>query len=273
MTWTTICTNTLPFVVETCGGLGDAARTFCKELQKRRASKSCLDGSEHDDRYWHQNDSLLTAISVEMQRFNSQMILERSPVTENLLESKFFKCKLAIAKRKEKASETLKKKIVREHTSINSNPVGDGGDDSINHSVSDGMNHIQLGKVCKEKKDTCGDVGQQSIPQLEQLPDPPDPSGGHSSPMVLRDWDRDGSTVEHYLAIKQDYNSQEVSTTSRDPIPTEASDSPMCSDWRRYHDHNLNGEQIAWEPPVPAIIVPKSKPPLKLTSNNKLRQE
>ena len=74
------------------------------------------------------------------------------------------------------------------------------------------------------------------------------------------------------MAIKQDYNSQEVSTTSRDPIPTEASDSPMCSDWRRY-DHNLNGEQIAWEPPVPASIVPKSKPPLKLTSNNKLRQE
>ena len=261
----------LPFVVETCGGLGDAARTFCKELQKRRASKSCLDGSEHDDRSWHQNDLLLTAISIEMQRFNSQMILERNPVTENLLESKFFKCKLAIAKRKEKASETLKKKILREHTSINSNPVGDGGDDSINHSVSDGMNHIQLGKVCKEKKDTCGDVGQQSIPQLEQLPDPPDPSGGHSSPMVLRDWDRDGSTVEHYLAIKQDYNSQEVSTTSKVPIPTEVSDSPMCSDWRRNHD--LNGEQIAWEPPVPARSVSKSTPLLKLTNNNKLGQE
>ena len=29
----------LPFVVETCGGVGEAARNFCKELRRRRAEK------------------------------------------------------------------------------------------------------------------------------------------------------------------------------------------------------------------------------------------
>ena len=81
----------LPFIVETCGGVGKAARRFCKELRRRRAEKiyGDLNGEEELFKY---GDPLLTAVNVEVQRSNSQMILERKPLPENLIETAFVKC-------------------------------------------------------------------------------------------------------------------------------------------------------------------------------------
>ena len=101
----------LPFIVETCGGVSKAARKFCKELRRRRAKNIYGDLNEEEEVFKY-GDPLLTAVNVEVQRSNSQMILERKPVPENLIESAFVKCEIAVSKRRSKVKERvhLKKK-------------------------------------------------------------------------------------------------------------------------------------------------------------------
>ena len=41
----------LPFIVETCGGIGKAARRFCKELRRRRSEKVYGEQKGEDDIY------------------------------------------------------------------------------------------------------------------------------------------------------------------------------------------------------------------------------
>ena len=68
----------VPFVIETCGGLGDAAVAFCNELTERWKKKQCRDDVE-----WNKADEtecsfrskLLNSISIVVQRANSRMIL------------------------------------------------------------------------------------------------------------------------------------------------------------------------------------------------------
>ena len=97
----------LPFIIEASGGMGKAAHGFCKELKRRRESVNC--SSEPDDaKIYVSADPLLIAISVELQRTNCRMILERVPHSGNLIESDIAKCKQSIAIKRGKAVECLR---------------------------------------------------------------------------------------------------------------------------------------------------------------------
>ena len=91
----------LPFIVEAAGGFGKAAHGFCKELKSRRESLNCS-GNLSDSKNYATADPLLVAISVELQRANSRMVLERSPHFENLISSDMVKCKQSAAIKREK---------------------------------------------------------------------------------------------------------------------------------------------------------------------------
>ena len=97
----------LPFIIETSGGLGKAAHGFCKELKRRRESLNC----NHDPNGAKRSpaaDPLLVAISVELQRANCRMILERAPRAENLIESEIAKCEQSVSIKRDQAIESLR---------------------------------------------------------------------------------------------------------------------------------------------------------------------
>ena len=97
----------LPFIVEASGGMGKAAHGFCKELKSRRESLNCcgvFDGGKKNTAA----DPLLVAISVELQRANSRMIIQRTPQPENLIESEIEKCKQSVAIKRDEAIEDLR---------------------------------------------------------------------------------------------------------------------------------------------------------------------
>ena len=97
----------LPFIIETSGGMSKTAHGFCKELKSRRDSLNC--NHETDDvRVYTVPDPLLVAISVELQRANSRMILERAPQSESLIMSEIVKCEKSVSIKKEKAIENLR---------------------------------------------------------------------------------------------------------------------------------------------------------------------
>ena len=86
----------LPFIIEATGGLGKAVHGFCKELKGRR--ESLIFSSELDNASNYSTaDPLLAAISVELQRANSRMVLERVPHTKNLISTDIVKCKQSAA--------------------------------------------------------------------------------------------------------------------------------------------------------------------------------
>ena len=68
----------LPFILDTTGGMGKAAHGFCKELKNRRESSMCNLISE-DDKIFKVRDQLMVTLSVELQKANSRMILEKAP--------------------------------------------------------------------------------------------------------------------------------------------------------------------------------------------------
>ena len=71
-----------------------------------RDSSSCL--STFNCPYTWNRRPLQSAINVELQRGNSRMVLERTPIQEHLLESDVVKCELAVSKKKEEAIESLR---------------------------------------------------------------------------------------------------------------------------------------------------------------------
>ena len=88
-------------------GIGKAARKFCKELRRRRAQKIYGEPKGEEEVYKY-GDPLLAAVCVEVQRSNSQMILEKKPKSENLIDSIFVKCERAVAKRKWKLRDRIR---------------------------------------------------------------------------------------------------------------------------------------------------------------------
>ena len=76
----------LPFIVETTGAMGKAAHGFCKELKRRRDSLKC-DTDINEEKIFTVMDPLLVAISIELQRANSRIVLERTPHSGNLIAS------------------------------------------------------------------------------------------------------------------------------------------------------------------------------------------
>ena len=85
----------LPFIVGTTGTMGKAAYGFCKELKRRRDSLKC-DTDINEEKKITVMD-LLVAISIELQRANSRMVLERTPHSGNLIASGIKKYTQSIA--------------------------------------------------------------------------------------------------------------------------------------------------------------------------------
>ena len=71
----------LPFIVEVQGGVGKAAADFMLEIQKRKREKSCELGQAPTSTA---NVDLMTTLSIELQRLNSEMILQRQPTNKAL---------------------------------------------------------------------------------------------------------------------------------------------------------------------------------------------
>ena len=66
----------LPFIMEVQGGVGKAAADFMLEVQKRKRQKACkLEPPPSSIA----NVDLMTTLSIELQRLNSEMILQRQP--------------------------------------------------------------------------------------------------------------------------------------------------------------------------------------------------
>ena len=101
----------LPFIVETTGGWSKGAYNFCKELKKRHESSIYTSDSHY--RLSYETNTLQSTISIELQRANSRMILERTPVSEDLIESAMVKCELAVKKKKQMAIESLRLESLR----------------------------------------------------------------------------------------------------------------------------------------------------------------
>ena len=57
--------------------------------------------------YTYDRTPLQSAINVELQKSNSRMVLERTPLLEDLIESDLLKCELTVAKKRENAVESL----------------------------------------------------------------------------------------------------------------------------------------------------------------------
>ena len=101
----------LPFIIETTGGLSKAAYGFCKEIKKLRESSNCKSNFNRHSNY--QRNILQSAINIELQRANSRMIHERTPMVEDLIESAMVKCKMAVEKKKKAAIESLRLQSLR----------------------------------------------------------------------------------------------------------------------------------------------------------------
>ena len=91
--------------METTGGLSQKACGFCKEIRKRHESLNChsTDGAYNN----------YEANPLQLQRANSRMILEKTPVLENLIESAMIKCEQAVFKKKNEAIESLRLERLR----------------------------------------------------------------------------------------------------------------------------------------------------------------
>ena len=104
----------LPFVIETCGGMGSAASKLCADLDKiRRESKWQREIESRGKILWKEQDPLVIAINIEVQRYNSQMILEREPIPVDLIQPDLIKYQISVAKQRELAMEKLQKETVR----------------------------------------------------------------------------------------------------------------------------------------------------------------
>ena len=60
-----------------------------------------------DDKIFKVRDQLMVALSVELQRANSWMILERAPHVDNLIDADIVKCQQSITMKRVKAIESL----------------------------------------------------------------------------------------------------------------------------------------------------------------------
>ena len=140
---------------------------------------------------------LLTAINIEVQRFNSKMILERQPHQIDLIEPAFVKCKAEVARKKIEASKSLQRISYRGVILDDDNAVA-----------------AYMGPIASSNEEQ---VVIQAIPRrpnpIEKLPPDPDPPKVNCSPK--HPVPSDVPVVEHPLARMNIDNSQIVSTPTR----------------------------------------------------------
>ena len=71
----------LPFIMETQGGFSRSAQNFMKEVEKRKKQRSC---SLSQPPISVANLDLMTSLSLQLQRLNSEMGLQRLPKDQTL---------------------------------------------------------------------------------------------------------------------------------------------------------------------------------------------
>ena len=84
--------------------------SFCKKLEDRREAKEYWKNiaERTEIRYGSRKfDPLLTAVNVEVQKFNSRKILERQPPQSNLIQYALIKCEAEVTRKKAEASKSL----------------------------------------------------------------------------------------------------------------------------------------------------------------------
>ena len=225
------------------GGVGQAALQFCKELQERREAKEYWEDKNHGADWRHKTkytNPLLTAINVEVQRFNSKMILERQPHQINLIEPAFVKCKIEVERKKKEASKSLKE-------------------------ISQGILPDQLNLLCKgSSKSKSAEEGRLLLDgspaprshlrkKKKRPPDPPRVNSNSENTLVHSDI----SDVEHSLAIKLNLNNSRIVSTPRNiftvvpngTIKGAARIAKVSPSERLYTAPTKDPTAMHWEPP------------------------
>ena len=183
----------VPFIIETCGGVGRAALRLCKELEDRLEAKEYWKNKVGHESGWRNfPNALLTAINIEVQRFNSRMILERQPPRCNLIETAFSKCEVEVAKKKIEAAKILQSSYrLTKH----------------NQSIS------CIEATSSVKPDRWSPDWRSEL-QIHDENVPPDPPKANKKPKLRVHYDP-VSVVEHPLAKITYSNSRPVSTSTK----------------------------------------------------------
>ena len=173
---------------------------------------------------------LLTAINIEVQRFNSRMILERQPPRIDLIETSFIKCKAEVAKKRVEAAKKIRlnsKIVIKQNQNISCN------------GMSNSSKQEQLSSDC----------GFPTEPHDDKWPPDP-PKTINSSHKVPYD---NISAREHPLAKQNVFNSQPMSAQSSPTSSvlnqrkkTTFTQAPKR--WLRGKDIK-DADAVQWEPP------------------------
>ena len=207
---------------------------FCKELRDRREAKEYWenknDGSNTSNQSKYPNP-LLTAVNVEVQRFNSRMILERQPHQINLIEPAFNKCRVEVERKKLEAKRSLQLPSHKELLT------------EINPSRKDMFTSLKIGQF------SLAIPGVPKQPCLNKWP--PDPPKLRSSAHPVHP---DVSVVEeHPLASINLINSQTVSpSTTAQPRVVNKKDMSVAKVVPTYAMHCDNAKDptaMQWDPP------------------------
>ena len=98
----------VPFILETSGALGKTAKNFISELRQKIDEKIC---SRAVEKPRQEIDPLLRAISLELQRANGSMILEREPTGETLIMKQLARGAMFAARKREEAIKSLERNL------------------------------------------------------------------------------------------------------------------------------------------------------------------
>ena len=97
----------LPFIMEVQGGFGEEAINFMKELEQRKKQRA----NSLSKSIPVANLDLMTSLSIELQRLNSEMILQRLPRDQTLEVQDFTRLESAYHCAVDAAKKSLKSKI------------------------------------------------------------------------------------------------------------------------------------------------------------------
>ena len=98
----------VPFVMETSGALGKAAKKFIRKLREKTNERLC---SRIAQPQRTEVDPLARMISLELQRSNGAMIIERETVTESLMIKEMARVEMFAEKKRTEAIERLHRNI------------------------------------------------------------------------------------------------------------------------------------------------------------------
>ena len=182
---------------------------------------------------------LLTAISVEVQRSNSQMILERKPLPEDLIESVFVKCELAVSKRRSKVQNRIRKKKLGN----NLKPVlkePDQKSEIVRRSDIDVV--IDEKQVLQVDDKTAGKMLQLDIPQKYEPPDLP------NIPRCLRK-NKENDYVAKERVMATQIQATGLNTSTKALIPKSEICPKILTGIAMEIEYPHQNEAIHWEPP------------------------